>query len=152
MFTAPSIAKVNSLQEACAKFFAVHILKFEILQTTWKNKKQNKKHQNKDLLLKNWKLRVWCSLFHFSRVICKISKFNMWTGKHLAQASCTELTLNHTEWHVDFQERLYFNIIFSDVQPHESRLLSFRGDLVFNNSKAKSKMPLWDLHCKLEPG
>ena len=29
--------KVNSVQEACAKFVAVHILKFEILQTTWKN-------------------------------------------------------------------------------------------------------------------
>ena len=30
--------KVNSVQEACAKCFAVHTLKFEILQTTWKNK------------------------------------------------------------------------------------------------------------------
>ena len=29
--------KVNSVQEACAKCFAVHILKFEILHTTWKN-------------------------------------------------------------------------------------------------------------------
>ena len=28
------ICKVNSVQEACAKCFAVHILKFEILQTT----------------------------------------------------------------------------------------------------------------------
>ena len=27
------IIKVNSVQEACAKCFAVHILKFEILQT-----------------------------------------------------------------------------------------------------------------------
>ena len=36
--------KVNSVQEACAKCFAVHISKFEILQTTWK--KRNKKHQN----------------------------------------------------------------------------------------------------------
>ena len=26
--------KVNSVQEACAKCFAVHLLKFEILQTT----------------------------------------------------------------------------------------------------------------------
>ena len=30
--------KVNSVQEACAKYFVVHILKFEILQTTQKNK------------------------------------------------------------------------------------------------------------------
>ena len=27
------ISKVNSVQEACAKFFSVHILEFEILQT-----------------------------------------------------------------------------------------------------------------------
>ena len=36
-------SKVNSVQEACAKYFAVHILKFEILQTTWKNKKTKQK-------------------------------------------------------------------------------------------------------------
>ena len=28
------LGKVNSIQEACARCFAVHILKFEILQTT----------------------------------------------------------------------------------------------------------------------
>ena len=55
--------------------------------------KQNKKHQKARSLVKNWKLRVWCSLFYFFHVICKISNFNMWTPKHLAQASCTELTL-----------------------------------------------------------
>ena len=31
-----------------------------------------------------------CVFFH---VVCKISNFDMWTAKHLAQASCTELTL-----------------------------------------------------------
>ena len=51
-----------------------------------------------DLLVKNWKLKVWCSLFHFFHVICKISNFNMWTAKHLAQASCTELTLPVFAW------------------------------------------------------
>ena len=35
------MSKVNSVQEACAKCFAVHISKFEILQTTWKNKTKN---------------------------------------------------------------------------------------------------------------
>ena len=35
--------KVNSVKEACAKCFAVHILKFEILKTTWK--KWNKEYQ-----------------------------------------------------------------------------------------------------------
>ena len=35
-------------------------------------------------------LMLFVSSFH---VVCKISKFNMWTAKHLALASCTELTL-----------------------------------------------------------
>ena len=30
--------KVNSVQEACTKCFAIYILRFEILQTTWRNK------------------------------------------------------------------------------------------------------------------
>ena len=30
----PHDGKVNSEQEACAKYFAAHILKFELLQTT----------------------------------------------------------------------------------------------------------------------
>ena len=81
--------KVNSVQEACAKCFAVHLLKFEILQTTWKMK--DIKMLN--LLVKNWKLRVWCSLFHFFHVICKI--FDMRTTNHLVQPSCTELTLTY---------------------------------------------------------
>ena len=37
-------------------------------------------------------------------MICKISNFNMWTAKHLAQASCTELTLK--EIMVKFLQRL----------------------------------------------
>ena len=77
-----SILKVNSVQEACAKCFADHILEFETLQTTWKNKTRSIKML--DLLMKNGKLRVIA--------ICKISHFNMWAAKHLAQASCTELT------------------------------------------------------------
>ena len=32
-----NLCKVNSVQEACAKCFAVHLLKFEILQTIWEN-------------------------------------------------------------------------------------------------------------------
>ena len=32
----------------------------------------------------------------FFRVVCKTSNFNKWTAKHLAQASCTELTLRAT--------------------------------------------------------
>ena len=36
-------AKVNSAEKACAKWFEVHILKFETLEITWK--KWNKEHQ-----------------------------------------------------------------------------------------------------------
>ena len=71
-----------SLQETCVKCFAVHLLKFEILQTTWKNKTKNIKML--DLLVKNWKLRVWCSLFtfffmwfaRFQILICELQ--NIW--------------------------------------------------------------------------
>ena len=80
--------KVNSIQETCTIYFAVHLSKFEILLTTWKNKTKN--FQMLNLLVKNWELRVWCSLYHFIHVICKISNFDFWTAKHLAQASCTK--------------------------------------------------------------
>ena len=75
--------------EAFAKCFAVHLLTFEILKTTWKSRTKNIKTLN--IVVKNWKLRVWCSLFNFFHVICK--NFDMWTTKHLAQASCTKLAL-----------------------------------------------------------
>ena len=56
-------------------------------------KKQNKKHQNArsiDEKLKTKSLMFFASFFH---VICKISNFDMWTTKHLVQASFNELTL-----------------------------------------------------------
>ena len=74
-----STFKVNSTQEACAKCFVIHILEFEILQITWN--KWNKEHQT---------LKVQ---FFTNRFSILISNFNKWTVKHLAQASCTELTL-----------------------------------------------------------
>ena len=83
-----TICKVNSVQEVCAKCFAVHLLKFEIVQTTWKNKK----HQNAKSIGEKLKTKD-----HFFHVICKILHFNMWTPKYLAQASCTELTLKKHE-------------------------------------------------------
>ena len=59
-------------------------MKFEILQTTWKNARFI------DKKLKTKSLMFFASFFH---VICNISNFNMWTANHLAQASWTELTL-----------------------------------------------------------
>ena len=97
--------KFNSVQEACPKCFAVHILKFEILPTTWK--KQNKKHQNArsiDEKLQTKSLMFFVSFFY---VICKISNFNMWTAKHLVQASCTELTLRQI-WNLNLESTLMF--------------------------------------------
>ena len=49
------------------------------------------------LLMKNWKIRV-CFWFHYFYLICKISNFNTWTAKHLAQAFCTDLTLHNLNW------------------------------------------------------
>ena len=89
--------KVNSVQEACAKCFAVHLSKFEILQTTWKNKTKNIKMLV--FIDEKLKLRVWCSLLHFFHLICKISNLNTWTAKRLMQASCTELTLPQSKFH-----------------------------------------------------
>ena len=86
--------KVNSVQKACAKCFAVHLSRFEILKTTWKNK--NKIHQNTSIgeKLKTKSLIFFVSFFFiFFHVISKVSNFDMWTEKYLAQASCTELTL-----------------------------------------------------------
>ena len=57
-------------------------------------KKQNKEHQNARFIDKkneNHESDVLC--FIFFHVISKISNFNMRTAKHLAKASCTELTL-----------------------------------------------------------
>ena len=77
--------KVNSVQEACAKCFAVHILKFEILQITWK--KWNKEHQTLSFQFFTNKFSILMFFVLFFHVVYKISNFN------LAQASCTELTL-----------------------------------------------------------
>ena len=56
------------------------------------HEKQNKKHQNAKSNCETWKLRVWCSLFHFFfHVVWRT--FDMWPAKHLSQASCTKLTL-----------------------------------------------------------
>ena len=105
-----TLVKVNSVQEACIKCFAVHLLKYEILQITWKKwnnehqtpsfqfftnrsnvcfEKKNTKHSSNTQTL--FSILIFFVLFFY--VVCKISNFNMWTAKHLMQAFCTELTL-----------------------------------------------------------
>ena len=56
-------------------------------------KTKNKKIKMLDLLMKNWKLRVWSSSFHFFFLWFARFQILIWTQKHLARASCTELTL-----------------------------------------------------------
>ena len=63
--------KVNSVQEPCAKSFAVHLLKFEILQITWE--KWNKEHQTHSFQFFSY--RFWCFLFCFS---CGLQDFKFW--------------------------------------------------------------------------
>ena len=63
--------KVNSVQEACAKCFAVQILKFDILQTTWK--KQHKKHQNAKSI--DEKMKTKGLMFFVSFFACDLQDF-----------------------------------------------------------------------------
>jgi hypothetical protein len=70
--------KVNSVQEAFAKYFAVHLSKFEILQTTWTNKTKNIK-----MLSIGEKLKFKDLMFFVSFFSCYL------------QASFTELTLHN---------------------------------------------------------
>ena len=84
--------KINSVQEACAKCFAVHMLKFEIfLQVTWKI--WNKEHRTLIFLFFIYTSSILMHFVLFFHVVFKISNFDMWNAKHLAQVSCTELNL-----------------------------------------------------------
>ena len=60
---ASKCCKVNSVQEPCAKCFAVHKLKFEILQR---------------FIGEKLKTNSPVSVVSFFNVICKISNFNIW--------------------------------------------------------------------------
>ena len=115
-----------------------------------------------DLLMKNWKLRVWWSLFNFFHGICKISNFNLWTAKHLAQASCTELTLpllrvNSFSSKIIFylvNSKLFLNWFFkSDSQLKEKRVKEI-PDVIFPKKqlwgKAKKKS-VWLIGSKNLP-
>ena len=103
--------KVNSVQEDCAKCFAVHILKFAILQITW-----NKEYQTLGFQIFKNKSSILILFVLFFDVVCKISNFNKWTAKHLVKASSTELTLNI--------KLLVFGS-FCRLQLHASALLYF---------------------------
>ena len=63
VITSIKIHKVNSVQEAFTKCFAVHILKFEILQITWN--KWNEQHQTLSFQFFINKWWFWWFLFCF---------------------------------------------------------------------------------------
>ena len=87
------------------KKLAPNALQFTYWNLLKHMKKRNKNHQNDICIgekLKTKGLMFFVSFFH---VICKISNFNMWTAKHLAQASCTELTLHGVHW-VIFEQKI----------------------------------------------
>ena len=66
MWIVSKLHKVNSVQEAyAAKCFAVHILKFEIFQTTWKMKQKKSKYW--------WKTECNLQDFKSLYVNCKAS-------------------------------------------------------------------------------
>ena len=57
-------------------------------------KKWSKKHQTLSFQFFISKSSILMLFVLFFHVVCKISNFYKWTAKHLAQASCTELTLS----------------------------------------------------------
>ena len=67
--------KVNSLQEACTKCFAVHILKFEILQPHEKTKTKTK-HQN--AIFVGEKLKTLSLTFFVSFYSCDLQDFKFY--------------------------------------------------------------------------
>ena len=58
-------------------------------------KKWNKKHQTLSFPFFTNRFSFLMFFVSFSHVVCKISYFNMWTTKHLAQSFCTELILKN---------------------------------------------------------
>ena len=73
LWTVIKIFKVNSVQEACTICFSVHILKIEILQSTWK--KWSKEHQTLSFhfFTNRFSIMMFFDLqdFNFEKVNCK---------------------------------------------------------------------------------
>ena len=79
-------------------------------------------------------------------MVCKISNSNMWTSKHLAQAFCTELTLNweKNQWSLSLNNFLkiqtsicmtpmyHFCMMSFSLKRTGARLLTNKDDITFN--------------------
>ena len=75
-----------------------HIKIWNISNHMKQMKKKNQTLSFQFFINKSNILMFFVSLFH---VVCKISNFDTWTTKHLAQPSCTELTLHWKEYKID---------------------------------------------------
>ena len=91
--TALYFCKVNSIQEACVKFFVVHISKFQILQNTWKNERKNIRVLVFSLLSIN--LAFWYTLFCFF-MLCARFQISICEPQSIWRKLlvCTELILD----------------------------------------------------------
>ena len=74
-------------------------------------KKWNKEHKTLHFQFFTNKSSILMSFVMFFHVVCKISNFNIWTAKHLAQASFSELTL--------LQRKASIGYISFEVQQNE---------------------------------
>mgnify|MGYP001275423916 CR=1 FL=1 len=74
MWKGIDFGKVNSVQEAWAKCFAIHLLEFEILHTTLKKKQR---HQNARFIDEKQKTRSLRFFVSFSSCDLQDFKFNM---------------------------------------------------------------------------
>ena len=77
--------KVNSVQEACSKCFAVHMLEFEILQITWK--KWNKEYQTLSFQFIPNKFSISMFLFCFFMWFARFQVNNTYVNRKAFGAS-----------------------------------------------------------------
>ena len=85
----------------------------------------------------------------FFHVVCKISNFNMWTAKHLTQASCTEVSLQSQFFNLAKMSQSYYSLFEqSEYSLSAIKLFNSLSMLISNNiftkrklSKTKQKVP-----------
>ena len=84
---------------AISKKTQIDVIKKMCMQLAkWPNRSSQKNKHAISKMTQITNCDVFCFVFH---VVCKISNFNKWTAKHLAQASCTELTLPRHDSYID---------------------------------------------------
>ena len=98
----------NYIKSTQDKKLVPNALRFTYWSLKSNEKKLIKEHQTlifQFFINKSSILILFVLFFH---VVCKISNFNVWTAKYLAQASCTELTL--ITWKMMHQKSLKLHL------------------------------------------